>query len=444
MQIKVNKREKSQVNLEVEVPVETVREVFFQAFKKVAQEVEVPGFRKGKVPRKIFEQKFGKEAIRDEAFKQLYLRIYKKILQEEKINPLTHPEVELVKFSEDEPAFIKLEIATEPPIKLGTYKGIKVKREKVKVDEKEVEEQLKGLQRKNAEYPPLLENRPTQEGDWLSLEVRSLSPEVSFGRTNQENLWYKLGSDQLPPSFHQELLGAKIGDEKVVDTVVPPEHPQKAIAGKKLSFNVKVKDIRKEKLPPLDDEFAKKLNFENIKQLKDEIRKELEKFKERKEEERIRREILGKVIKNSQVEIPPLLVERGVEERMAELIEELRKKGLTLQNYLQEQKINEEKLKQILQTQIENELKLFFILNEIAQRENINVTEEELDKRLELFFKGKDKEIKARKLKKELSEKGRLNTLVQRIRNEKVIDFLYQQAEISEGILSAIKNIKDK
>jgi len=436
MQIKVSKREKAQVNLEVEVPTDTVKEVFSRAFRRVAQKVQVPGFRKGKVPRKIFEQRYGKEPIEDEAFKELYFRIYNQIIKEEKIIPLIHPRVEVIKFSEDEPAVIKLEIATEPPVKLGTYRKIKVKKKKIKVNEEEVEEQLKKLQKRYAEYPPLLENRPTQEGDWLALEIRTLSPEISVGKVKGENLWYQLGSEQLPPSFHQRLLGAKIGDEKIIETVVPSEHPQKNLAGKKLSFNVKVKDIRREKLPPIDDEFARKFDFENMKALREWIGKELEKFKERKEEERLRGEILEKVVKNSQVEVPPLLIEREIEDKMERLQEELRKKGLGLPQYLEEQNITEEKLREFFKTQAENEMKLFFILNEIARKEKIDVTEEEIDRRLELLVQDKDKKAKVRNLKEELIKRGRLDSLVQRIKNEKVIDFLYQQAEISGGILS--------
>ncbi len=437
MQIKVNKKEKSQFELEVEIPQDTVKEVFSRAFKRVAQQVEVPGFRKGKVPRKIFEQRYGKEPIEDEAFKELYLRAYNKIVSEEKITPLAEPRVEVIKFSEEEPAILKFQIPVEPEVQLGNYKKIKVKRNKIKVEEKEIEQQLKSLQKELAEYPPLLENRPTQEGDWLALEVRALSPDIYFdGTKKEENFWYKLGSDQLPPVFHEKLLGANIGDERIVETIVPPDHPRKSIAGKKLSFNVKVKDIRAERLPPIDDELAKNLNFENIQSLKEWIGRELEKLKNKKEEDRIKKEILAKIIKGSKVDIPPLLVERGIENKMRRLEEELQKNGMTFSEYLEENNTTEEKIKEFFKAQTENELKLLFILEEIARKEDIKVTPEEIDKNLESMVQGENKEAKVKNLKRELIKRGRLGGFIQRIRDEKVIDFLYQQADVS-GVVSS-------
>jgi len=439
MQIKTEKKENSQITFEIQIPKDTVNQLFSKAFKKIVKDVQIPGFRKGKIPRKIFEQRYGKDSIKEEAVKQLYTILYDKILKEEKITPLTYPRMEVVKLLEEEEGIVKMEVAIKPQVKLGNYKGVKVKSAKVKVEEKEVEEQLERLQKANAEYPPLLENRPTREGDWLSLEMRPAVQAPFPLQKNAENLWYKLGSDQLPPSFHRELLGAKIGDEKLIETIIPPDHPQKEIAGRKISLNVKVKEIRKEKLPELNDDFARKLNFESMQSLKDGIRKELKNIKEKKERERIEAEIVEKVVKNSTVEIPPLLIEEGVEEKIRSFKEELKKKRLDVASYLKQQNMSEEELNKLFKKQVEIELKTLFVLDKIAQEEKIEVTEEEIDKRLELLVQGEDKQTKVKKLKEELARRGRLGEFVQRIRNEKTIDFLYEKAEISGKILSSSK-----
>lgn len=439
MQIKVEKEKNSQLTFEVEVPEETVNSIFSKAFKKAAKEVQIPGFRKGKVPRKIFEQKYGKESIREEAIRELYPLVYNKILEEKKITPLTFPRIQLVKFSEGESAVIKMEVAIKPDVKLGDYKGIKVKRKKVKVEQEEVNQGLENLQKNHAEYPPLLENRPTQEGDWLSLEVQPLSTGLAPLRPKKENLWYKLGSDQLPPSFHRELVGSKIGDERHIETVISPEHPRRELAGKKLSLNVKVKDIRKERLPELNDEFAKKLNFENMDTLKEHIKKELTNFKERKEEERIRTEIVEKVVKNSKVQVPPILVEEGIEEKKKRFEQELRERKIDKTSFLKQQNLTEEELHKRFKHQVEMELKTLLAFDKIAQQENIQVTEGEVDERIQLLAQKGDKKVKARGLKKKLIEERRLGSLIQRMKNEKIIDFLYKQAQISEGLLSSIK-----
>ena len=435
MQIKVNKKEKSQLDIEVEVPVETVEKVFLRAFKKLAYQVEVPGFRRGKIPRKIFEQRYGKEPIKEEAIKELYPLVYKKVLEQEKINPFSYPRMEVIKLSEGEPALIKLEIPLKPEIKIGQYKKIKVKRKKIEVSEKEVTQQLERLQKNYVEYPPLLENRPTQKGDWLALQMRLVLPDKPFAKTKEENIWYKLGSDQLPPSFHRELLGAKIGDEKIIETTLPPDHPRKDLAGKKLSFNVKVKDIRKEKMPLLNDDFAKKLNFKDMKSLKEKIKEEIRKIKEKEEEERIKTRIIEKILENSDIEIPSLLIQRGIEDEMDKLKEQLKKRELDLPSYLKQQNMDEEKLRKLFKDKVEMELKTLLLLDEIAKKEKIDVTEEEVDKRLEMMVEGENKKEKIKRLKEELAKKNNLNSIIYRIRNEKVIDFLYQQADISGGIL---------
>ena len=435
MQIKVNKKEKSQLDIEIEVPVETVEKVFLRAFKKLAYQVEVPGFRRGKIPRKIFEQRYGKEPIKEEAIKELYPLVYKKVLEQEKINPFSYPRMEVIKLSEGEPALIKLEIPLKPEIKIGQYKKIKVKRKKIEVSDKEITQQLERLQKNYVEYPPLLENRPTQKGDWLALQMRLILPDKPFAKTKEENIWYKLGSDQLPPSFHRELLGAKIGDEKIIETTLPPDHPRKDLAGKKLSFNVKVKDIRKEKMPLLNDDFAKKLNFKDMKSLKEKIKEEIRKIKEKEEEERIKTRIIEKILENSDIEIPSLLIQRGIEDEMDKLKEQLKKRRLDLSSYLKQQNMDEEKLRKLFKDKVEMELKTLLLLDEIAKKEKIDVTEEEVDKRLEMMVEGENKKEKIKRLKEELAKKNNLNSIIYRIRNEKVIDFLYQQADISGGIL---------
>jgi len=439
MQVKINKKEGSQLTFEVEVPKETVSKVFFEAFIKVSKQAQIPGFRKGKAPRKIFEQKYGKEAIEQEAIEQLYPLIYNKIIKEEKITPLTYPRIEVVKLSDNEPAIIKMEIATKPDIKLGTYKGIKAKSDKIKIEEEEVNEQLKKIQRTHAEYLPLIENRPTQEGDWLALEMHPLSTKVTSSKEEKESLWYQLGSKQLPPSFHKELMGVKLGEEKPIETTMPPNHPRKEVAGKKINLNVKVKDIRKEKLPELNDEFAKKLNFKDVKTFKIRIKKELKDFKEKREKEKIKTEIVEKVVKNSKVDIPSLLIEEGIEEKTKRLKEELKKEKLNMSSYLKDKDMTEEKLKKLFKKQVEFELKTLLVIDKIAQEEKIEVKEEEIEKRIRLLTQGMGDKVNIKQLKEELTQKGKLSDLTQRIKNEKVIDFIYNQAEISQRVLSSSK-----
>lgn len=431
MQIKEVDKENAQLTLEVEIPEDKVQEAFSRAFKKVAQQVDIPGFRKGKVPRKIIEQKYGKEIINEEAVKQLYSAILPEILKKKKITPLIPPRAETVEFTENKPALVKLSIVTKPEVKLGSYKDVKVKRKKVKVSDDEVSEQLKKLQKQQADYPPLLENRPTQEGDVLTLQMEGFSEGQIGPVLREDNFWYQLGSEQLPLSFHKQLMGANVGDERRIETVIPPEHPQKELAGKKVQFNVKVKDIRKEKLPPLNDEFARKLNFDNVDKLKQRVKEELRKIKERKEEERLRGQIVEKIVKDSKLDVPSLLIEETTEDKINKLKEDLEKKKTSFSEYLAQQNLTEDKFRNLLTKQTENELKTFFVLDEIAREEKIEVTEKDVDHKLESFARGENKQAEVNRLKNELIKNEEIQRFAQRIRNEKVIEFLYNNAQIS-------------
>lgn len=431
MQITVEQEENSQRVYSVQIPEEAVNELFGKAFRTVVRDIQIPGFRKGKVPRKVFEQRYGSDSLREEALKEAFTLAYEEVLRGQDIRPLTYPRFEVVEFSEHKPATVKLTVALKPEFTLPSYTNIKVKGQKVEVIDEEIDEQIKRLQLQQAEFVPLLENRPAQEGDWLALEVTPFDLRQNKQRQEAQAIWYKLGSEQLPPEFHKELTGMNIGEKRTVETAAPVDASPEESPETKLSVRVEVKDIRKEELPGLDTQFAEKFHSSSMEELKEKVREELERVRQRREDQRIRAELVGKITKNAKIDVPDMLVEEALAEKLHRLEEELQRQKKSMASYLEEVNTDEKKLRKTLRTQAEMELKTLFVLDKIAEEEKIFVTQEEVDERLELMVQGPDKKVKAQQLKEELHRRNQLSGFMQRIRNEKTIDFLYSKADIS-------------
>jgi len=434
MQVVVEKKDGAEVSLKVEVPKEKVNEEFSRAFRRLVKDVEMPGFRKGRVPRAIFERKFGKKIIQEEAIKELYPQIYKEIVKEHKLIPIIDPELQVIQFSEGKPLVLKIDLVTRPETKLGGYKGIKVKSKEIKVCEDEITAVLSQLQLQHAHYVSVGEKREAREGDWLSLDWQAFYKGERLSGERRKNDVFQLGSSALPSSFSQGLIGSKPGSHKELEVQFPSQHPQRDFAGRKITFEVTVRDVKEQMLPPLNDEFAKNLKFDSLKNLKEHIEKSLKRAKEDQEKKRLKEEIVKKVVNNAQIHLPLSLERKKMEERIRKLERDLKKQGYSLQDYLKEKGLSEKGLQERIKSIVEEELKVFFVLEAIAKQENIQVSEEELKERLK-FVTGQQKEEEIRKLKERLSEQDRLESIIEQMRMEKVIEFLYNKAEISNHSL---------
>jgi len=351
MQVVVERKDGAEVSLKVEVPKQRVDEESSRAFQKLVKDVEVPGFRKGRVPRKIFEKRFGKEIIQEETIRRLYPQIYRRIVKEHNLIPIMDPELRVVQFSEDKPLILEINVITKPETKLGRYKGIKVKSKEIKVSEEEITEVLRQLQKQ-----------------------------------------------------HNDHVSAAAEGEAI-----------------------KKDQSEKEVLPPLDDEFAKELKFDSLKDLRKHIEKNLRKIKEDQENRRLKEEIIKKVVGDTQIQLPPSLERKNVEERIGELERNLKKQGRSLQDYARENGLSEDEIRDRIRSIVREELKTFFVLEAIAEQENIQVSKDELKERLKLI---------AEHRRNRPLHQDRLYSLIEQMRMEKVIEFLYKEAKIDSSSLS--------
>ncbi|MEA1964950.1 MAG: trigger factor [Candidatus Aerophobetes bacterium] len=431
MEISIEKKENSEVSLKVEFPEKRVEEELSQAFRKLVKNVEIPGFRKGKIPRKIFERRFGEERIREGVIKKVYPEVHREIVNRYKLLPLIEPEMKILQFSRHKPLILEVNLITGPEVKLDKYKEIKVEREKIKISEGEIEEALKNLQKQSTTYIPVEEKREIREGDgiimdWQGFYKKGKKPFIKKGKGE----FFKVGSSTFPPSFSKGLIGLKVGERKKIEITFPPSFSQKELAGEKVSFDINIREIKKEKIPQIDDEFARDLQFDNLEALKKHIKESLAEVKENKRRKSIENQIIKKVVDSSQVNLSPSLIERKKEERLKGLELKLKNQKYSLEEYIKQQKTSKEELEEKIKLEIEKELKTFFTLQAITEKEEIEVKEEEVEKRIKTLMKGEKTEEKVKKIKENLAKQGDLELLKSQIRQEKTIDFLYNEANI--------------
>ncbi len=430
MQVEMEKKQGAEVSLKVEIPKEKVKEELSLAFRKLAKRVRIPGFRKGKVPRKIFEMRFGEGVLQEEAIKKIYPEVYREALNQYQLLPIVEPELEIVQFSPDRPLVLRMNLITKPEIELGRYGGVKIKKNKIKITEEEITSVLKQYQKNYATYVPIEGERGVRENDWLVIDCQAFSEGKRLSATPQKNFVYQVGSRLFPSSFSQGLMGLKKGEQKEIEVEFPSDDLRKEFAGRKVTFKVNLKEIKEEKLPLLDDEFAKELKFESLEAATKYARERLKDAKEDWEKKRIRQEIVDKVVESAKMQVPARLVERKTEEKIAELKARLKREDFSLSEYLSQRKMSEKDLKDDLASQIIKDLKTFFTLETIAEKEKIKVGEEEIEERLKASLKGSEKEEEIAELKKKLAEQGQMQVLAARIKEEKVVDFLYNKAKI--------------
>jgi len=430
VQVAIEKKEGAEISFKVEIPQEKVEAELSQAFYKLVKNVQVPGFRKGKVPRKIFEKRFGEETLQEEAIKKIYPEVYQEIVNEHNLIPIIEPTIEIVQFSSNKPLIFKIKLVNKPEVKLGKYKEIKVKKRKIEVAADEIEAVLKQLQKQHTNYIPLKEEREVRQEDWVVLDYQIFHKKKLLPRGTQKNFFFKVGSSSLPSSFSEGLMGLNKEERKDLEIQFPSSYPQKDFAGKKVMFKIALKDIREEKAPPLDDKFAKDLKFDSLENFKKHLQEQLKETKKNWEEKRLKKEIIDEVVETSHIDIPPSLVKRRVEERIKELEDRLKKEGSTLQSYLRKEKLSEKELRARLNQELERGISTFFILEAIAKQEKIKVEEKEIEERLKSSVNKEIKKAELNRIKNNLAARGELSAVAARIREEKVIDFLYKEAKI--------------
>jgi trigger factor len=424
LKVSIEKPSSYQRVLKIEVPPETVGEEIENLYAKLQETATHPGFRKGKVPRRILERKYAK-SIRMEAVENTVSSSLRKALEDEKIVPLTDPDFGEVKF-EDETAPLSFEVTieVEPEIELATYKGINLKKPKLAVSDEDIDRVIKRLQLSNAKYLPV--ERPVQKGDIVVIDFESFADNKPLKNGKAENFPLEVGSDAFGEEFESQLVGMSLNEEKRVVVKYPADYRAPELAGKEVTFVVKMKDIKLRELPEVNDEFAKDIGYSDMAELKTRVRENLLKDMEKRIEHFIQEQALGKVVAESKVEIPPKLKNRVAASIFEEEVQRMAQQGADREAITEKR----DRIAGYAAVEAERRLRVNFVTDEIGRRENLEVPDEELKKSIEETIA--EAEASDPRVRSYFNSDQVRNRYKEQLRGRKILDFLVSNATIEE------------
>ncbi|KPJ55046.1 hypothetical protein AMJ47_02025 [Parcubacteria bacterium DG_72] len=389
MDVKIKDLEKSQKQIEVQITKEEFAAFIDKAYQKAGANMQMKGFRKGSVPRNIIEDNIGKEGILVEAGDLAVQESYKKAVLENKLEPITPPEVKIKKIAIGSPLIYEANFSVLPKVDLPDYRKIAKKlsaswrREKPEIKEQEVEGTLKWIQRSRAKFTA--KTGPAQNGDFVEIEYSSADiPEIS--KENMKKDAFILGEGHFIPGFEDVLIGMKAPEEKKnVKINIPKDHSFKKIAGCEVSFDIKLNSVQNVEFPEITDEFAKSVgNFENLQGLKNSIKQGILQEKELAEKQRIRNELLQEIANNSKLQVPDILVEREAKQMLDNFKKDVSSRmNISFEDYLKKMNKTEQDIKKMFLPQTKAKVKKFLVLKEIGKKENIEVSEQEVKEEMD-------------------------------------------------------------
>ncbi|MGR3765242.1 trigger factor [Rossellomorea sp. NS-SX7] len=425
MSAKWEKQEGNQGVLTIEVEAAKVNEGLDAAFKKVVKQVNVPGFRKGKMPRGMFEKRFGVESLYQDALDFILPEAYAKAIEETGIDPIDRPEIDVEQMEKGKDLIFTAKVQVKPEVKLGEYKGLEVEKMETEVTAEDVQAELTSLQEKQAELA-VKEDGKAEEGDTVTMDFEGFVDGEAFEGGQAENYSLELGSGQFIPGFEEQLIGVASGEEKEVEVNFPEEYHAAELAGKPATFKVKVHEIKAKELPALDDEFAKDADeeVETLAELKEKIEKRLQESKKNEAETAVRETLVNKASDNAEVEIPEVMVTAEVDRMMQEFGQRLQMQGMNLDLYFQFSGQTEEDLRGQMTEDAGKRVRTNLTLEAIAAAENLEVTdaeaEEEVNKMAEQY------NMSADNIKQAL---GGLDTLKADLKVRKAVEFLVDNSK---------------
>jgi len=427
MDFVLKSNENNKISFNIELTEEEFEKAVQSAYLKNRNKFNIPGFRKGKAPRKIIELNYGEGVFYEEALNSILPKAYEEAIEKFNLEPVDNPEIDIESMEKGKPVIISVEVTVKPEVKLGDYKNIEVEKVEYNVTDEDVERELKAIQEMNARIIDA-SHRETKEGDILTIDYKGFVDGEQFEGGTAEKQRLEIGSKTFIPGFEEQLIGKKKGDTVEVKVTFPDEYFEESLKGKEATFEVVIHEVKEKELPELDDEFAKDVSeFDTLEEYKNNIREKLEKDAKEKEKLEFENKVIDKVIDSSEVDIPEVMVEHQVEHEIEEFNYRLRMQGLDLDKYLQLTGSKLEDLKKQLKPIAERRVKTDLVFEAIGKSENIAVTDEDIDKELDKIAKEYNQENVEQF--KENMKKGDLGFLEAGIIRDKVIDILINNAK---------------
>ncbi|HZY31917.1 MAG TPA: trigger factor [Candidatus Methylomirabilis sp.] len=413
--------------LRIELPPQSLLDKLEAAYRHLAKEVRLPGFRPGKVPRDMLRLHF-REQAKHEALRELIPESYTQALKDADLNPVSEPKVDEVVCEEGQPLRYRASFEIRPILKPSGYAGIEVYREKVEVDEAEVDKALEYLRERAAEYVPM-DGWPALREDLVVVDYEALLGGKPLKGVSGQNVSILLGARQFMPEFEEQLHGLKKGEVKEFPLEFPADHPRRELAGKRLLFRVAVKEVKKKRVPPLDNDFAKSAGeCETVPGLREKVMKDLLAHKEREQEGRLKDQILDKLLAATPFDAPESLVDGEAEDILADVRRSLAGRGLTAALLEEEVARGRAKATELARKRVRSSL----FLEAVAEQEQLVVSEEEVNQEVRSLAAALNQESAA--FSEMMRREGRLEGIRRRLLERKTLDFLYQRANVAEGV----------
>lgn len=402
MSLQVEKLEHNMAKLTVEVAAEDVEKALQAAYLKQRKQINIPGFRKGKVPRQMIEKMYGPEVFYDEAANNMIPDAYAKAYDESELDIVSQPKIEVVQMEKGKPFIFTAEVATKPEVTLGDYKGLKVDKVSTRVTQKEVDEEIEKERERNARTIEVTD-RAVQDKDEVTLDFEGFVDGVAFEGGKGEDYPLTIGSGSFIPGFEEQLIGAEIDKEVEVNVTFPKEYHSEELSGKDATFKCTVHTIKAKELPELDDEFASEVSeCETMDAYRAEVKKNIKERKERTGKEKKENQAVDQAIENAQMDIPEAMIEFQVRQMADDFARRIQQQGLTVEQYFQFTGMTAEKMMEEMRPQAEKSIKTRLVLEAIVKAENIEVSDERVEEELTKMAEAYQMEVE--KLKEFMGE----------------------------------------
>lgn len=369
--------ENKKVKLEIKVDPETFEKGMQASYLKNRKNIAIPGFRKGKVPRKVLERYYGEAILYEDAINEIFPEVYDEAVKETGIEPVDRPDVDIVQIGDGQELILSAEVDVKPDVELGQYKGIEVEKVEVAISDHEVNHQLEHLQEDNARWISI-EDRSVQKGDMVILDYAGSVDGVAFEGGTAERQTLEIGSGSFIPGFEEQLVGINLEEERDIKVTFPEDYHAEDLKGKEAIFHVKIHEIKEKELPELDDDFAKDVSeFSTLEEYKADLKSKLQESAEQDAKNQMENQLLRKITDNASVDIPDVMLESEIDNMLQDMDMRMRYSGMDLQNYLQMTNTSMEDLRAQYKDSAYNRVKTQLVLEAVTKAEGITVSDED-------------------------------------------------------------------
>ena len=432
MKFTVSDGEKYQKVLNAEIPVEEQQDHLERAYKRLANRVNIPGFRKGKAPKKVLENYLGMPAILEEMANLLVVDAYEKGVAETGIQPVDSPTVNIIKLEQGQPLIFDAAVTVRPEVKLGQYKGIKVARRVILPAEEEINREIEQQQKRMGKLAALPEGSAAAAGNTVRIDYVGTRDGVAFDGGSAEDYPLELGSNTFIPGFEDQLIGIKAGEERDVTVTFPADYGAKELAGQEAVFHVKAREVMQFEVPELNDEFVKDVSetAETVEQYREEVKKRLEERSREAAGNQARNNVMNKAVENMEVDVPPVMIDNEVELLVHDMEQRLAAQGLNINQFLEYSNQTMAEYRESYRNSAELRVKRDIMLDAIIKEEKIEATDEEVEVKLKELADNYYQPVE--KMREALEKNGSMESFRYNVCTQKAADLIFDTAEFED------------